>query len=59
LEAEKEALVQARQRINHHLESLLVAELNERVLEYDRPVYEAALRVVRGGVPFGGSRRKP
>jgi len=61
-DAEKRALSRARQKFNGHLESLLVAEL-DHVLVFNRPLYEAALRIVRGGkVPLVfamlGSRRR-
>jgi hypothetical protein len=61
-DAAKRALTRARSRFNEHLESLLVTEL-EQVLVFNRPLYEAALRIVRGGkvqrvFALLGSRRK-
>ena len=55
VEAEKKAVFRARSRFSKHLEALLTADL-DTVNKYDRPLYEAALAVVRGGkvpVPAG------
>jgi hypothetical protein len=54
-EAEKKAVSRARARFSKHLEALLTADL-DTVNKLDRPLYEAALAVVRGGkvlVPAG------
>jgi hypothetical protein len=47
-DAEKRAVTRARKRFSQHLESLLVADL-KLVPKFDRPLYEEALRLVRGG----------
>jgi hypothetical protein len=47
-DAEKRAVTRARRKFNHNLESMLVAELN-LAQPFDRPLYEAVLRLVRGG----------
>jgi hypothetical protein len=53
--AEKRAVTRAKARFSKHLETLLTADLGV-VNKFDRPLYEAALAVVRGGkvlVPAG------
>ncbi|MFL6233348.1 MAG: hypothetical protein ACJ76N_09465 [Thermoanaerobaculia bacterium] len=47
-DTKKKAVTRARKRFSQHLESLLVADL-ELVPKFDRPLYEDALRLVRGG----------
>lgn len=47
-EAEKKALQRARRRFNEHLETLLERDLDV-VRKFDRPLYQAALRFVKGG----------
>ncbi len=51
LAAERKAISRARLKLNKHLESLLVAEL-ETINQFDRQLYEAALAFVRGGTIF-------